>query len=72
MFVPLLAVDSRGNRLGQGGGHYDRALPALRDAGATIIGVGWAVQLVDGDLPIDPWDVPLDGFAAPEGVKMGR
>ena len=72
VLVPLLAVDRRGTRLGQGGGHYDRALPALRDAGATIIGIGWAMQLVDDDLPTEPWDVPLDGFASPEGVTMWR
>ncbi|MEO6580408.1 MAG: 5-formyltetrahydrofolate cyclo-ligase, partial [Sphingomicrobium sp.] len=72
LLVPLLAVDCHGMRLGQGGGHYDRALPALRDAGATIIGVGWAMQMIDGKLPADPWDVPLDGFASPEGVTMWR
>ena len=70
VLVPLLAVDRHGTRLGQGGGHYDRALPALRDAGATIIGIGWAMQMIDGDLPVEPWDVPLDGFASPEGMTM--
>ena len=72
VLVPLLAVDRRGIRLGQGGGHYDRALPALRAAGATIIGIGWAMQLMDSDLPTEPWDVALDGFASPEGVMMWR
>ena len=72
VLVPLLAVDRRGTRLGQGGGHYDRALPALRKAGATIIGVGWAMQLVEDDLPADPGDVPLDGFVSPEGMTMWR
>ena len=72
VLVPLLAVDRHGTRLGQGGGHYDRALPALRNGGAVIIGVGWAMQLVEGDLPADPWDVPLDGFVSPEGMTMWR
>jgi 5-formyltetrahydrofolate cyclo-ligase len=72
VLVPLLVVDAAGNRVGQGGGHYDRALPALRAAGATIIGVGWAMQRVDFALPADPWDVPLDGFASPEGLEMWR
>ena len=72
MLVPLLAVDRRGTRLGQGGGHYDRALPALRDSGAVIIGVGWAMQLIDEDLPSDAWDVALDGFVSPEGMTMWR
>ncbi|MEO5640193.1 MAG: 5-formyltetrahydrofolate cyclo-ligase [Sphingomicrobium sp.] len=68
VLVPLLAVDRSGNRLGQGGGHYDRALPALRANGARIIGVGWAVQLLDIALPAEPWDVRLDAFASPDGI----
>ena len=68
VLVPLLAVDRAGNRLGQGGGHYDRALPALRAAGARLIGIGWAMQLIDMMLPPDPWDVPLDAFASPDGL----
>jgi 5-formyltetrahydrofolate cyclo-ligase len=70
VLVPLLAVDPRGFRLGQGGGHYDRVLPALREAGATLIGLGWDVQRLDFDLPADPWDVRLDGFASPRGIEM--
>ncbi|MEO7656087.1 MAG: 5-formyltetrahydrofolate cyclo-ligase [Sphingomicrobium sp.] len=68
VLVPLVAVDRQGNRLGQGGGHYDRALPRLRAEGARIIGVGWAMQLIAIDLPADPWDVPLDAFASPDGL----
>ena len=72
VFVPLLAVDPHGNRLGQGGGHYDRALPGLREAGAKLIGVGWPMQRLDFALPADPWDVPLDGFASPDGLEWFR
>ena len=72
ILVPLLAVDRHGTRLGQGGGHYDRVLPGLRDAGATIIGVGWTMQRIDGELPVEPWDVRLDGFVSPEGLEMFR
>ncbi|WP_114228981.1 MULTISPECIES: 5-formyltetrahydrofolate cyclo-ligase [Sphingomonas] len=68
ILVPLLAADRRGTRLGQGGGHYDRALPALRAEGARIIGVGWTMQLVETLLPVEPWDIPLDGFASPAGL----
>jgi 5-formyltetrahydrofolate cyclo-ligase len=72
ILVPLLAVDPKGHRLGQGGGHYDRALPALRGAGATLIGVGWQMQRLNFDLPQAPWDVVLDGFASPAGLEMFR
>jgi len=72
VLVPLLAIDPKGHRLGQGGGHFDRALPALREAGATLIGVGWEMQRLDFDLPHEPWDVALDGFASPAGMEMFR
>ena len=72
ILVPLLAIDPHGHRLGQGGGHYDRVLPGLRDSGATLIGVGWDLQKLDFDLPSEPWDIPLDGFASPSGLEMFR
>lgn len=48
IIAPLLAVDRAGYRLGYGGGYYDRTLSALRRQGPlTVIGVGYAVQLVE-------------------------
>lgn len=72
VLVPLVAIDRHGTRIGQGGGHYDRALPALCAAGSMLIGVGWAIQRVDHALPADPWDVALDGFGSPDGLEMFR
>lgn len=73
LLIPLIAIDRSGNRIGMGKGHYDRALPGLREAGARLIGVGWPFQLLDEPLAPDPWDVPLDGFASPDGVlEFGR
>lgn len=72
ILMPLVAVDRRGNRVGMGKGHYDRALPGLREAGARLVGCGWDFQLLDEELAPDPWDVPLDGFASPDGLRMFR
>ena len=72
VLVPLLAIDRRGHRLGQGGGHYDRALPALRASGARLVGVGWAMQLRTKFLVPDPWDIALDAFASPDGLVEFR
>jgi len=69
ILVPLIAVDGRGTRLGRGKGHYDRVLAPLRRQGARLIGVGWAIQRLTDEIPRDPWDVPMDGFASPEGVE---
>ena len=69
ILVPLIAVDARGTRLGRGKGHYDRVLAPLRRKGARVIGVGWTLQRLSDEIPSDPWDVPMDGFASPDGVE---
>ena len=72
VLVPLVAIDGKGTRLGQGKGHYDRVLGRLREHGALLIGLGWEVQKVDAVIPAEPWDVHLDGFASPERLEMFR
>lgn len=70
ILVPLIAIDSRGTRLGRGKGHYDRALGRMKKSHARLIGVGWIPQLLEEAIPADEWDVALDGFASPAGVTM--
>lgn len=55
--VPLVAYDAQGNRLGYGGGNYDRYLAQVRP-GCRIIGVAFAAQQVDR-VPTEPHDRPL-------------
>jgi 5-formyltetrahydrofolate cyclo-ligase len=69
ILVPLIAIDSRGARLGRGKGHYDRALIRLKKNRARLIGVGWPLQRLADTIPRDDWDVPLDAFASPDGVE---
>lgn len=65
VLVPLVAVDRRGIRLGQGGGHYDRTLDLLRRQGSVrAIGLSFDVQLVDR-LEAEPHDQRLDAIATP-------
>lgn len=70
ILMPLVAIDRAGNRIGMGKGHYDRALPGLRAAGARLIGIGWDFQRIDQLLAPDPWDIKLNGFASPCGLEM--
>src|SRR3954468_2841258 len=70
IFVPLIAIDGSGTRLGRGKGHYDRALVRLRKSGARLIGVGWPLHRLVDTIPADEWDIPLDGFASPDGVEL--
>lgn len=60
LIVPLVAFDGTGNRLGYGGGFYDRTLEKLRAMRPTVaIGFAWAAQQ-DDNLPLEPTDQPLD------------
>ncbi len=56
--VPGTAFDRSGNRLGRGGGYYDRFLPRLRP-GVPRIGLAFECQLVERIAP-DPHDAPVD------------
>jgi 5-formyltetrahydrofolate cyclo-ligase len=57
VLAPLVAFDRRLARLGQGAGHYDRALSIMDNV--ITIGIAWSVQETDL-IPADPWDIPLD------------
>ena len=67
ILTPLVAFDAKGNRLGMGGGYYDRTLaPIRRDLLQTqLIGLAHDCQQTDSLLS-DSWDIPLDGIATPE------
>ncbi|MFZ5750133.1 MAG: 5-formyltetrahydrofolate cyclo-ligase [Pseudomonadota bacterium] len=68
LIVPLVAFDRAGNRLGYGGGFYDRTLEALRARGpVTAIGFAWAAQETDA-LPLEPTDQPLDLIVTETGI----
>ena len=65
LFVPLVGFTAAGNRLGQGGGHYDRWLG--EHPAALAIGLAWDVQLCE-TLPTEPHDVPLDAVVTPTRI----
>ncbi|HEX7116311.1 MAG TPA: 5-formyltetrahydrofolate cyclo-ligase [Steroidobacter sp.] len=70
IFVPLVAVDERGWRIGSGAGFYDRCLHHLRLdrlwRRPKLIGVGYDFQRVPM-IAAEPWDVPLDGLVTEKG-----
>ena len=65
IFVPLLAFDEAGMRLGQGGGYYDRWIAAHPDA--VRIGLAWDTQKVDR-VPAEPHDMALHMVVTPTRV----
>ena len=65
LFMPLVAFTARGDRLGQGGGFYDKWLGAHPE---TIrIGLAWDMQEVP-ELPVEPHDMGLTAVVTPTRV----
>lgn len=70
--VPLLAFTRSGDRLGYGGGYYDRTLAALRSAGEIVaVGFAYGAQEVDA-LPAGPLDQKLDWIATEREAFRAR
>ena len=67
VFVPGLAVDQRGTRLGRGGASYDRALTRVggRVFTCALLHDG---EVLDVRVPRDGHDVPVAAAATPSGV----
>lgn len=59
--IPGLAFDFTNNRLGYGGGYYDRFLPQL-SPNASIFGLGYEEQFQIDPLPVNEADYTLDGL----------
>ncbi|MCY4180703.1 MAG: 5-formyltetrahydrofolate cyclo-ligase [Litoreibacter sp.] len=68
VIVPLVAFTKTGERLGYGGGFYDRTLEGLRARGPVqAIGYAYAAQEADS-LPMEQTDQPLDLIVTDQGV----
>jgi len=55
-FIPGVAFDTLGTRLGRGKGFYDRLLPRLA---CPTIGVCFSFQFQEDPIPADPWDIKV-------------
>ena len=64
--APGLAFDGKGNRLGYGGGYYDRYLVRMGHR-AVRVGVAFSLQLVDR-IPVEPGDERVDIVVTNEGA----
>ena len=66
LFMPLVSFDQFGNRLGMGGGYYDRTLSRINELDTRPVLVGLAHDCQQSpQLPIESWDVPLDMIITP-------
>jgi 5-formyltetrahydrofolate cyclo-ligase len=74
MFVPGLAVDRTGRRLGQGGGFYDRVLagvPVHARGGPLLVALLFADEILD-DVPVEAHDCTVDAALTPAGITRFR
>lgn len=70
LFVPLLAFDLQGYRIGYGKAYYDGGLSRLRAKKKIIaVGLGFEEQCVDS-VPTEPHDQRLDFVITEEGVRF--
>jgi len=68
--VPALACDAAGNRLGYGAGHFDRLLSGAGPR--TLLVVALPDALVEGRVPHEPHDVPVDALVTESRVLRTR
>lgn len=64
LFVPAVAVDHAGHRLGRGAGYYDRALADVR---GPLCAVVFTHELLP-EVPHEPHDVPVQMVITPDGL----
>jgi len=73
VLMPLVGFDLQGNRMGMGGGYYDRSFAFKRlpqDSANPPLLIGWAHSCQQtSQLANEPWDVPLDGIITEQGFK---
>lgn len=65
VLVPMLICDKRGNRIGYGGGFYDRFLTGVRND-CRLIGINFFEPA--GNIPAEEFDIPLHALITPEGI----
>lgn len=67
LITPLVAFDNTGQRLGMGGGFYDRTLQNWRAHGFLPVGYAHDCQQVES-LPVQEWDIPLPVVVTPTEI----
>jgi len=71
MLLPGLLFHSSGQRLGWGGGYYDRWLNKHRNSTMIpeiLAGVGYSLQISPEPLPSDPWDIGVNILFTPSRI----
>ena len=65
LLLPGLAFDTRGGRLGYGGGYFDAFLPRLSPR-CTLLAAAFSFQVVD-EVPMEPHDLKIPALLTEQG-----
>lgn len=69
VITPLVAFDAQGNRIGMGGGFYDRNFSQKRNCQKPWF-IGWAYDFQKVEqINAQPWDKKLDFAITPKGLQ---
>ena len=73
VITPTVAFDERNQRIGMGGGYYDRAFRTLKNKcnwlPTKLIGFAFDCQKVE-KIPGNPWDIPLYRVITESGISL--
>ena len=73
LLVPLLAYDVFGNRIGYGGGYYDKTLHYLYSKNNKIISIGVAFKFQECNcIPAEKHDIKLNAILNEDGLKFTK
>lgn len=67
---PVVGIDAKCYRLGNGGGYYDKTLAAMPSV-PLVIGVGFRFCEIPNIFPMK-WDIPMDYFVSELGIRSRR
>ena len=74
LILPLLGFDKNGNRLGMGGGYYDRCLSYKQkrpEKKPLLVGFSYAFQEIEA-IKTESWDIGLDWIATENGLHSSK
>lgn len=70
ILLPLLGFDKKGNRIGMGGGFYDRYLGSLPAKNRPkLIGLAFNNQHIDS-IKSEEFDIPINGILTESGLNF--
>jgi len=71
VFVPGLAFDLQGGRLGYGGGYYDRFAESVQNSGSKPywLGISFEAQLI-AEVPLEEHDLKMDGIITERNMYL--